>query len=141
MKLDVNRDAAKRVEKKVRAPEPKRKTRADAGIVVGIDVGGTFTDLILMDPAGGALRVAKVPTTVENQAFGVLAALDSTGVPLADVATIIHGTTATTRRQAAADGGNTMTQSATGTFGTVPASFTPPTTFTADVGPIARLYQ
>jgi hypothetical protein len=34
-----------------------------------------------------------------------------------------------------------MTQSATGTFGTVPASFTPPTTFTADVGPIAALYQ
>jgi N-methylhydantoinase A len=65
-------------------------------MVVGVDVGGTFTDLILMDPAGGGLRVAKVPTTVENQAYGVLAALDSTGVPLADVATIIHGTTATT---------------------------------------------
>jgi len=96
MKMDVNRVAAKRVEKKVRAPAPKRKARADAGIVVGIDVGGTFTDLILMDPVGGALRVAKVPTTVENQAFGVLQALDSTGVPLADVETIIHGTTATT---------------------------------------------
>lgn len=67
-----------------------------AGKIVGVDVGGTFTDLILMDGAGGGLRVAKVPTTIENQAYGVLAALDSTGVPLADVATIIHGTTATT---------------------------------------------
>lgn len=57
------------------------------------------------------------------------------------VAVQCNGTTATTRRQAAANGGNTMTQSATGTFGTVPASFTPPTTFTADVGPIACLYQ
>jgi len=57
------------------------------------------------------------------------------------IAVQCNGTTATTRRQAAANGGNTMTQSATGTFGTVPASFTPPTTFTADVGPIARLYQ
>jgi hypothetical protein len=34
-----------------------------------------------------------------------------------------------------------MTSSATGTFGTVPASFTAPTTFTADVGPIGWLYQ
>ena len=57
------------------------------------------------------------------------------------VAVQCSGTTATTRRQAAANGSNTMTQSATGTFGTVPASFTPPTTFTADVGPIAWLYQ
>jgi len=57
------------------------------------------------------------------------------------VAVQCSGTTATTRRWAAADGGFQMTQSATGTFGTVPASFTPPTTFTADVGPIAALYQ
>lgn len=57
------------------------------------------------------------------------------------VAVQCSGTTATTRRWAAANGGNQMTQSATGSFGTVPASFTPPTTFTADVGPIAALYQ
>jgi hypothetical protein len=52
-----------------------------------------------------------------------------------------NGTTATLRTWAAANGGNMMTASSTGTFGTVPASFTPPTTFTADVGPIAHLYQ
>ena len=52
-----------------------------------------------------------------------------------------NGTTATTRRQAAVMGGNTMTSSTAGTFGVVPSSFTPPTTFTADVGPIAWLYQ
>ena len=52
-----------------------------------------------------------------------------------------NGTTATLRTWAAANGGNQMTASSTGTFGTVPASFTPPTTFTADVGPIAYLYQ
>jgi N-methylhydantoinase A len=78
------------------ASTPRRRASAVPGKIVGIDVGGTFTDLILMDGAGGDLRVAKVPTTIENQAYGVLAALDSTGVPLADVATIIHGTTATT---------------------------------------------
>ena len=63
---------------------------------VGVDVGGTFTDLILFDPVAGDIRVAKVPTTIDNQAFGVLAALDETGVPLAEVQTIIHGTTTTT---------------------------------------------
>ena len=57
------------------------------------------------------------------------------------IAVQCNGTTATTRKWAAANGGNQMTQSAAGTFGTVPASFTPPTTFTADVGPIAALYQ
>lgn len=52
-----------------------------------------------------------------------------------------NGATDTLRTWAAANGGNQMTASSTGTFGTLPASFTPPTTFTADVGPIAHLYQ
>ena len=43
-------------------------------IVAGIDVGGTFTDLVLFDPATETVRLAKTPTTPENQAFGVLAA-------------------------------------------------------------------
>ncbi len=64
--------------------------------LIGVDVGGTFTDLILMDEGGGHLRVAKVPTTPDNQAFGVLHALKETGVPLAEVHAIVHGTTATT---------------------------------------------
>ena len=64
--------------------------------IAGVDVGGTFTDLVLMDEAGGELRLAKVPTTVENQAYGVLAALEATEVPLADLAAIVHGTTTTT---------------------------------------------
>ncbi|MEE2980913.1 MAG: hydantoinase/oxoprolinase family protein [Pseudomonadota bacterium] len=63
---------------------------------VGIDVGGTFTDLILLDPVAGDIRVAKVPTTTDNQALGVLAALAETAVPLAEVQSIIHGTTTTT---------------------------------------------
>ncbi|WP_428246405.1 hydantoinase/oxoprolinase family protein [Ferrovibrio sp.] len=63
---------------------------------VGIDVGGTFTDLIGIEPERGLVSLAKVPTTVENQAFGVLAALDKAGIALADTATIVHGTTTTT---------------------------------------------
>ncbi len=51
-----------------------------------------------------------------------------------------NGTTATTRKIAATMGGNVMTGSVTGTFGTLPATITVPTTFTADVGPIGWLY-
>jgi N-methylhydantoinase A len=63
--------------------------------LVGVDVGGTFTDLILVD-AGGQVRIAKVPTTPDNQAMGVLRALDAVDADLAAVATINHGTTTTT---------------------------------------------
>ena len=64
--------------------------------IVGVDVGGTFTDLVSIEPGTGEVRVAKVPTTVENQAYGVLAALDDAGARLAEVANISHGTTTTT---------------------------------------------
>ena len=64
--------------------------------IAGIDVGGTFTDLIAVDGDRGEVRLAKVPTTPANQAFGVLQALEQAGLPLADVAMIVHGTTTTT---------------------------------------------
>lgn len=64
--------------------------------IAGIDVGGTFTDLVLIDDATGEVRLAKVPTTVHNQAFGVLAALDSAGADPASLGAIVHGTTTTT---------------------------------------------
>ncbi len=64
--------------------------------VVGVDVGGTFTDLIMLDPAKGAVRLAKVPTTMENQAYGVVAALAAAGADLPELRVIVHGTTTTT---------------------------------------------
>ncbi|WP_395448755.1 hydantoinase/oxoprolinase family protein [Aminobacter sp. UC22_36] len=71
---------------------------AEAGnVVAGIDVGGTFTDLLLIDGKdGGTVRIAKTPTTVENQAHGVIAALAETGFPIAEIDLIVHGTTTTT---------------------------------------------
>lgn len=65
-------------------------------ITVGIDVGGTFTDLILMNDTTGAVHISKVPTTLDNQAFGVLSALANTKVSLSEVDSIVHGTTTTT---------------------------------------------
>jgi len=64
--------------------------------IAGVDVGGTFTDLIALDPGAGEVRLAKVPTTPQNQAFGVLDALGRTGIALSEIALVIHGTTTTT---------------------------------------------
>jgi N-methylhydantoinase A len=64
--------------------------------IVGVDVGGTFTDLVLMDEEGDGVRIAKVPTTMENQAHGVLTALEAAGADLSDVTSVVHGTTTTT---------------------------------------------
>ncbi|MEO8924280.1 MAG: hydantoinase/oxoprolinase family protein [Caldimonas sp.] len=64
--------------------------------IAGIDVGGTFTDLIVVDDATGEVRIAKVPTTADNQAFGVLAALDAAAVDPRELEAIVHGTTTTT---------------------------------------------
>jgi N-methylhydantoinase A len=63
--------------------------------LVGVDVGGTFTDLVLVG-RDGKVRVAKVPTTPDNQALGVLQALEAADADLARVAAINHGTTTTT---------------------------------------------
>ncbi|MDX2205577.1 MAG: hydantoinase/oxoprolinase family protein [Hyphomicrobiaceae bacterium] len=67
--------------------------------VVGIDVGGTFTDLLLYETGTGTaprVALAKIPTTAENQAKGVLEAIDATGAAASSIDLIIHGTTATT---------------------------------------------
>ena len=47
----------------------KKESRS---LVLGVDVGGTFTDLIQLDQNSGAVRLAKVASTLDNQAFGVL---------------------------------------------------------------------
>jgi N-methylhydantoinase A len=66
--------------------------------IAGIDIGGTFTDLLLTetDAEGTRVKLAKVPTSAVNQALGVLAAIEAAGVSPADLDLIIHGTTVTT---------------------------------------------
>ncbi|WP_367717436.1 hydantoinase/oxoprolinase family protein [Nitratireductor sp. GISD-1A_MAKvit] len=77
----------------------EKKGINSGSVVVGIDVGGTFTDLILIDSREGpdrGVRVAKTPTTIENQAFGVVNAIRETEVPASEIGLIVHGTTTTT---------------------------------------------
>ena len=64
--------------------------------IVGVDVGGTFTDLILIDESSGGVSISKVPSTPENQAYGVMEALKAASVDLPALKILIHGTTVTT---------------------------------------------
>jgi N-methylhydantoinase A len=60
--------------------------------LVGVDVGGTFTDLAFFDEATRLFRTAKVPSNRGNEAVGFLEGLKSFGA-LADLGAIVHGTT------------------------------------------------
>ncbi|MFN3938075.1 MAG: hydantoinase/oxoprolinase family protein [Gemmobacter sp.] len=65
-------------------------------LMIGVDVGGTFTDIFVLDEATGAARVAKVPTSRPDQAAGFLAGIGVQVADLTQVATVVHGTTAGT---------------------------------------------
>ena len=62
---------------------------------LGVDVGGTFTDLVAL--VDGRLITAKVPTTPKNQARGVVSALDVVRSALGAVASFAHGSTVATK--------------------------------------------
>jgi N-methylhydantoinase A len=64
--------------------------------IVGVDVGGTFTDVFLLDEAAGTARVAKVPTTRPDQSAGFLAGIRALTPDLGDLSGVVHGTTAGT---------------------------------------------
>ena len=63
---------------------------------VGIDVGGTNTDLLLLDAETDRFRVAKVPTTPADQSIAVMTALEAAGAMLPEVTAVVHGTTIAT---------------------------------------------
>ncbi|MEX2147649.1 MAG: hydantoinase/oxoprolinase family protein [Candidatus Rokuibacteriota bacterium] len=61
--------------------------------IVGIDVGGTFTDLTAVDSGTGRVVVTKVPSRPRQEAAAVLAGLDALGIASGDVRRLVHGTT------------------------------------------------
>ncbi len=64
--------------------------------VLGVDVGGTYTDFLTVDPADQSFRVAKVLTTPGDQARGFMTGVEELGLDAAAVRTIVHGTTIAT---------------------------------------------
>ncbi len=67
---------------------------------LGVDVGGTFTDLLLIDESSGQTYMAKVPSTPEDSSLGVLHGIsricDESGIDLTKVNQVMHGTTVAT---------------------------------------------
>ena len=63
---------------------------------VGADTGGTFTDLVLVDEGTGERRMAKVPSTPDDPARAVFAALEQAGCEAAEIAIFVLGTTIAT---------------------------------------------
>ena len=70
------------------------------GWLIGVDVGGTFTDVYAFDPATGRTEVHKVPSTPEDPSLAIVAGLeglrDRKGVSIADMERFAHGTTVAT---------------------------------------------
>ncbi len=70
------------------------------GVLIGVDTGGTFTDVALLDPASGALWVSKTSSTPDDPsrgfAQGIADGLAVGGVEGASVGRVLHGTTVAT---------------------------------------------
>ncbi len=67
---------------------------------LGVDVGGTFTDLLLVDEKSGETFMAKVPSTPDDSSIGVLNGIEriceESGIDPHDVSKVMHGTTVAT---------------------------------------------
>jgi N-methylhydantoinase A len=85
-------------------PKPQANRMASASMTarfrIGIDTGGTFTDIVSVDTGSGAMQVTKVASTPSNPAVGLLrgvnAILAVADAAPADVASLAHGTTVAT---------------------------------------------
>ena len=67
---------------------------------LGVDVGGTFTDILLFDESQKEMTITKVPTTVHNQAIGITDGVKKVtkqaGIRPEQISLFMHGTTAAT---------------------------------------------
>ncbi|MEM7056039.1 MAG: hydantoinase/oxoprolinase family protein [Pseudomonadota bacterium] len=61
--------------------------------VLGVDVGGTFTDVFLADRQTGTVAIAKTPTTLDDQSQGFIAGIAQVVDDFTQIATVVHGTT------------------------------------------------
>ncbi|AXS40472.1 hydantoinase/oxoprolinase family protein [Breoghania sp. L-A4] len=61
--------------------------------VIGVDVGGTFTDVFILDETTGTVVTAKVPSTRGDQSKGFVEGIAQKVADFADIRTVVHGTT------------------------------------------------
>lgn len=63
---------------------------------LGVDVGGTFTDLVLYDPEQQSITMEKIPSSLDNQAAAVMGGIARMGVSVNELDRLVHGTTVAT---------------------------------------------
>ena len=69
------------------------ETTATPHLSASADIGGTFTDVVALDRAGGSLAVGKSPTRADDPVGGIIGGLSGAGVEIAEVERFFHGTT------------------------------------------------
>ncbi|HWG07075.1 MAG TPA: hydantoinase/oxoprolinase family protein [Beijerinckiaceae bacterium] len=62
-------------------------------LIIALDIGGTFTDLVAFDLATGEIRQAKSSTTPYDLSVGIAQTLDKSGLPIGRADTFVHGST------------------------------------------------
>jgi len=71
-------------------------TGSSIGLRLGVDVGGTFTDLLLLDEKNGLTYTAKVPSTPSDSSIGVLNGVEKicreANINTHDISEVMHGT-------------------------------------------------
>ena len=80
---------------------------------LGVDIGGTFTDLVVIDEATGAARVGKILTTPKDPAHaveqGIATLLEESQTAAGAVRAVVHGTTLATKPPACASAAENRT--------------------------------
>jgi N-methylhydantoinase A len=66
------------------------------GYLIGIDTGGTFTDLVAYDPSSGDIVTFKTPSVPSSPGQALLNAIGGAEIPMGDVGGLVHGTTVAT---------------------------------------------
>ncbi|MDP6831632.1 MAG: hydantoinase/oxoprolinase family protein [Alphaproteobacteria bacterium] len=105
----ARQDAPVETRAPVSAPAPRtvtrptpapRRTASSGGYRLGVDVGGTFTDLLLIDEGSGHAFTAKVPSTPDDSSRGVLNGIEKicreAGIEPPAIGAVMHGTTVAT---------------------------------------------
>ncbi len=79
--------------------------------LIGVDIGGTFTDIMLADTDQGSVHIHKVPTTPDDPAIGMVAGIselcERAGSPIGALDHVLHGTTIATNAMLEYNGAKT----------------------------------
>ncbi|MEM8740153.1 MAG: hydantoinase/oxoprolinase family protein [Pseudomonadota bacterium] len=65
----------------------------NGGLIIGVDVGGTFTDIFILNEAEGRIEIHKVPSTRGDQSLGFAQGIADRVADFARIGTVVHGTT------------------------------------------------